>query len=71
MLSGLLDVCGGIALSVACTVKLMVPKLFAVVSGMPVIAPVFALIIRPCGSAPLVIENVTGAIPPLVATASL
>ena len=51
-------------LSVAVIVKLYVPALV----GVPVIAPVDALSVRPLGSAPDVTLNVTGAVPPDVCT---
>src|SRR5271157_358442 len=65
MLRACVAVCTGLLESATFTVKLAVP--FGPV-GVPVIAPVLALMLKPAGSAPAVIEKVSGAKPPVVAT---
>jgi hypothetical protein len=62
MLRACVAVCAvGVAESVALTVKLLAP----VVVGVPVIAPVLVLSVRPAGRAPTVTAHVTGGVPPL------
>jgi hypothetical protein len=51
--------------SFAVTVKLYAPE----APGVPLIVPVEVSKLKPDGKAPPEIENVTGAVPPLVATA--
>ena len=62
--NGLMAVCGvGLALSVTVTVKLNVPA----VVGVPSITPVTASRVRPVGSAPTVMLQVYGVVPPVAA----
>lgn len=56
---------GVVAVSVTLTVKVAVP---AVPVGVPVIAPVEALMVRPAGSAPDAMAKVLVPVPPLAAT---
>jgi hypothetical protein len=65
MLNDLLAVVAGLLESLARTVKVKVPSPV----GVPAIAPVAALRVRPVGNAPLVIAQVYGAIPPVAVTA--
>ena len=53
--------------SVTLTVKLLVP----VAVGVPEIAPVLAANDRPAGNEPEVIDQVSGAVPPLLARVAL
>ena len=63
MLSALVVVKTGLAESVAWTIKLKVPAAV----GVPVIAPVVGVKLRPPGNEPLVIDQVYGGVPPLAA----
>jgi hypothetical protein len=65
--NGLVTVTAGTWLSVNCTVKLKVPPAV----GMPVIAPVLALIVIPGGSPPAAMDQAYGLIPPVAASALL
>ena len=64
MLSDRSAVFAGLLTSVARTVKLEVPA----VVGVPVIAPVLGLRVRPAGRGPLRIDHVYGEVPPLAAS---
>jgi len=57
---------GGLDVSVACTVKVLVP----VAVGVPVIVPALADRLSPFGSEPL-LDHVIGAVPPLEASVAL
>src|ERR1035438_6454339 len=57
------------AASVACTLKLR--GLTAALFGMPLMIPVVENSVRPVGSVPLGIDQVTGAVPPEIAKVAL
>ena len=62
--SACVSVCGGLSLSVTCTVKLEVPAAV----GVPLIWPVEALIDSPEGSVPEETDQVYGVVPPVALT---
>jgi hypothetical protein len=61
ILSILEVVCPGLPASLTWTVKLTVP----VAVGIPVIAPLLGLSVKPTGRVPLIMDQVYGVIPPL------
>ena len=62
--SACVSVCGGLSLSVTCTVKLDVPAAV----GIPLITPVDALMDNPTGSAPDEMDQLYGVAPPVALT---
>ena len=64
MLRALVALCTGLLASLTWTVKLKVPATV----GIPVIAPLVPLSVRPVGKDPLAIDQVYGSVPPLAAS---
>ena len=64
MLKALVAVCTGLLASLTWTVKLEAPA----DAGVPVIAPLAPLSVRPAGKDPLAIDQVYGSVPPLAAS---